>query len=363
MENEFNIQNYKRLFTFHGKVPFIISYDFVESYAHLGGMAFCGEDIWSSYMLKKYVSKTEKIGLEIYKSKEKYLELRESIYNLFSSSIEKSDEIISENISKENVVDYFKITQEYRVAYQKLEFFYTDLAFLEQENYPQIKENFETFEKLKLDGREILNKIFFVKNAQFTRVISKIAFKFNIDEEDLLFYSSKEIINLFEGKKVESEILRKRKNAYILIAEANNDIVEYTDINALEIINKIETKKDNSDSEKELKGQIAHKGKVTAPARVIKVSLDTYDEISKFVNEMVEGEILVVESTEPSIIIACKKASAIITNQGGMMSHAAIVAREMKIPCIVGTYTATEFINTGDLVEVDANTGIVRKIS
>lgn len=58
-----------------------------------------------------------------------------------------------------------------------------------------------------------------------------------------------------------------------------------------------------------------------------------------------------------------KKAGAIVTDAGGILSHAAIVSRELKKPCIIGTQTATKAFKDGDLVEVDAVKGIVRKIS
>ena len=74
---------------------------------------------------------------------------------------------------------------------------------------------------------------------------------------------------------------------------------------------------------------------------------------------MKEGEILVSETTSPDLIPACNKAKGIITNQGGMVSHAAIISREMNIPCIVGTKNATQVIKTGDFVELDAERGIV----
>ena len=59
---------------------------------------------------------------------------------------------------------------------------------------------------------------------------------------------------------------------------------------------------------------------------------------------------------------AIQKAKAIITDVGGLLCHAAIVSRELGIPCVVGTKKATKVLNDGDLVEVDANKGIVRKL-
>ena len=75
-----------------------------------------------------------------------------------------------------------------------------------------------------------------------------------------------------------------------------------------------------------------------------------------------EGEILVSPMTMPDFLPAMEKAVAFITDEGGMTCHAAIVAREMKKPCVVGTKTATKILKDGDLVEVNANKGIIRKI-
>ena len=77
---------------------------------------------------------------------------------------------------------------------------------------------------------------------------------------------------------------------------------------------------------------------------------------------MKDGEILVAPMTSPDYIVAMRKASAIVTDVGGLMSHAAIISRELGIPCIVGTKIATQVLKDGDLVEVDANKGIIKKL-
>jgi pyruvate,water dikinase len=71
------------------------------------------------------------------------------------------------------------------------------------------------------------------------------------------------------------------------------------------------------------------------------------------------GDIIVTPLTTPDFVVAMKKSSAIVTDLGGMTSHAAIVSRELGIPCIVGTKNATRILKDGDMVEVDANNGVV----
>ena len=66
--------------------------------------------------------------------------------------------------------------------------------------------------------------------------------------------------------------------------------------------------------------------------------------------------------TRPEYVPLMKKATAIITDEGGITSHASIVSRELKIPCIVGTKIATKILKDGDLIEINADIGIVRKL-
>lgn len=105
---------------------------------------------------------------------------------------------------------------------------------------------------------------------------------------------------------------------------------------------------------KELKGSIAYPGLVRGVVKIV----NSVKDIEKFN----EGNVLVSYSTNPSLVPAMNKASAIITNTGGVTCHAAIVSRELKTPCIIGTGIATKVLKDGDLVEVDAKNGLVRII-
>ncbi|MBU1083375.1 hypothetical protein KKE14_02985, partial [Patescibacteria group bacterium] len=108
---------------------------------------------------------------------------------------------------------------------------------------------------------------------------------------------------------------------------------------------------------KQLQGTIASVGKTVGKVRILHSSRgDVYEELSS----IKKGDILVTEMTRPQFISAMKLASAIVTDEGGLTSHAAIIARELKIPCIVGTKVATQVLHDGDLVDVDANKGIVK---
>ena len=79
-------------------------------------------------------------------------------------------------------------------------------------------------------------------------------------------------------------------------------------------------------------------------------------------SKMKKGDILVTDETDPTFLPIMFKAKAIITDTGGLLCHGAIASRELKIPCVVGTRIATRVLKTGDMVEVDADKGVVRII-
>lgn len=104
-----------------------------------------------------------------------------------------------------------------------------------------------------------------------------------------------------------------------------------------------------------IKGQIANKGCVTGKARVVFVK-----DLQQFLRDsdkFEKGEILVTTMTSPVMIPLIEKASGIITDEGGICSHAAISAREFGIPCLIGTHGASSLIRTGDQITLNANTG------
>ena len=95
----------------------------------------------------------------------------------------------------------------------------------------------------------------------------------------------------------------------------------------------------------------ASPGTVTGPVRV----LATPDEAAK----LRAGEVLVTHMTSPDWVPVLRRAVAVVTDAGGMTSHAAIVSRELGIPCVVGTRDGTRRLRDGDLVRVDGAAGTV----
>jgi pyruvate,water dikinase len=156
---------------------------------------------------------------------------------------------------------------------------------------------------------------------------------------------------VFDGKLKEKEMLARKQNS-----------VYYWDKKGMEAVvgKEADKVKETILGSKELgqiddfRGLTASVGKAIGRVKILK----SVTEISK----VEQGDILVAVMTRPDSIPAMKKASAIVTDEGGITCHAAIVSRELKIPCIIGTKIATKVLKDGQLVEVNANHGWVKII-
>ena len=122
--------------------------------------------------------------------------------------------------------------------------------------------------------------------------------------------------------------------------------------NAQKIIFNTEEKIDSSI--KNIKGMVGSIGKVRGKVKIIMHPRE-YKEFKK-------GDILVTGMTTPDFIPLMQKASAIVTDEGGITCHAAIVSRELGIPCVIGTKIATKILKNNEEIIVDAYKGMIQKL-
>ena len=214
-------------------------------------------------------------------------------------------------------------------------------------NLPLIKKNIEKMSKLKYEQRKYLNQTFYPGNI-FEKYFEVIAKRLKLKK--IYDYGYNELIDMLNGKKIkipDRSIFVKGKFSgwKDIFGEEAKEIIKQLDIDV---------------NVKEFKGQIGKEGYYKG--RVKKIEFSSKTDFYKEIRKMRKGDVLVSGSTGPEMIKACHKAGAIVTDEGGITSHAATVSRELGIPCIIGTRIATKVLKDNDLVEVDANKGIVRKI-
>lgn len=157
---------------------------------------------------------------------------------------------------------------------------------------------------------------------------------------------------LFLKKKLKAEILKRKKKCLLTFDGDRFSVAYGSDIDKVE---KELFGSGKASSITEVFGQTASSGTAIGKAVILKSTRD--------LNKLKDGDILIAPSTSPDYVVAMRKAGAVVTDWGGMTSHAAIVSREFGIPCVVGTEKATKIFKEGDLVEVNADEGWVKKLN
>ncbi len=191
------------------------------------------------------------------------------------------------------------------------------------------------------------------------KLFREIAVRMKIGIKEIAYLSEKEIVGFLNGKEIDVSRGRERKREGFMLylkeekGEEESKEVVLVEEN-FEQVMKEQGFVIEEEIKKEIRGTVACQGKVRGKVVIVRTIHD--------ILKVEKGDILVAVVTHPDYVPAMQKAAAIVTDEGGMLSHAAIVSREMGIPCIVGTGNATKVLDYGIEVEVDAIEGIVKVI-
>src|SRR3989344_7246104 len=184
-------------------------------------------------------------------------------------------------------------------------------------------------------------------------IFSELSRRFRLHPKFFRFTTRDETIKALEGKRVnEKAVLARIKHT--IEGVPNKKRKFYPPREGKRIIERYVQKEEAPTRSADLKGQIAYAGRARGTAKIVNSIKDLY--------KVHHSDILVATTTNPDFLPAMYRAIAFVTDVGGITSHAAIVSREMKKPCVIGTKFATKVLKDGDMVEVDANKGIVRKL-
>jgi len=181
-------------------------------------------------------------------------------------------------------------------------------------------------------------------------IMQEMAKRLKLDAADLEWLWAGELIELFKGGNFDKAEIGKRKRAVWAS-------VSQRGIGFLSGEKAVKKFRDEITVQNEKFGELSGFGASRGIARGrVKVCFG----IAEAKKKIRKGDILVCGMTTPDFVPIMRKCAAIVTDEGGLTCHAAIVSRELGIPCIVGTKIATQVLKNGDLVEVDANNGIVK---
>ena len=358
--NYLNSADYRRMFRFDGQ-KYIHMDIFMNYYKKLDVIQLRTDKECIAYIPQSIINKTLDEGLGLLSNNKKTDDFIQEFDKYMKGFLRFINEEIKPNddLDREIIKKFMEFA--YRIFFysSKTEFFYLDRAYMESKENKIIKNNLKKLYNFKERYRvNLMNKVFLGENCEFNLILKKLSNKFNIRYEDLFEYDFNEILLLYENRKVEDGIIKSRREAVAVIGK-DGDIKTIIGKDAKNIIEKFTT--DGNQNESEIyRGIVANPGKVIGKVKIILSDFNSYDLRHKEFDKMNKGDVLVSETTSPDLLPACKKAVAILADQGGLLSHAAVVSRELGIPCIVGLNNLTKVLHDGDLVEVDANRGIVK---
>ncbi len=248
-------------------------------------------------------------------------------YNLIDLNV-----FVVKPLTREKLIEQFKLFEPLPKA--KIE----NLSL----NWPELKVA-EEFAFLRYHFLECLNFVSF----KFRPWLRELATRHYLEYDEVVWCTYNEILS---GNIPQKEALQKRSasSGYVVVPPIERLI------SGAELEREVQSLIASPAKVSELHGVPASPGKVSGIARIILSA--------RGLSSVAKGDVLVVSETTPNFVPAMRIAAAIVTDKGGVTSHAAIVSRELGVPCVIGTKHATKVFKDGDKIEVDAIKGVVRKL-
>ncbi|HLD06315.1 MAG TPA: PEP-utilizing enzyme [Candidatus Nanoarchaeia archaeon] len=184
------------------------------------------------------------------------------------------------------------------------------------------------------------------------RLYGELARRIRTSLDDALYILSAEASQAIGDPALWKKDIKRRKERFRI--SIKDDIVQVTTEGVGDTCARIEEAFTRRGTHEGITGLIASPGKAQGRVKII----NNIGEIKDFPR----NHVLVTEMTSPEYVVAMRRAVAVVTDLGGATSHAAVISREIGIPCIVGTKIATKALQDGDYIEVDADKGVVRII-
>lgn len=209
---------------------------------------------------------------------------------------------------------------------------------------------YRTIMYLKMLRRDLMSFL----SYQILLLLEPLRRKLKLTQDEFQYITPVEMEGIIRGRAPPSrEILQKRLSFCVyLYSEKEGEKILLGD-EGVTFLNEHRVPDQQIRDTHEVKGMAAYVGTVTGKVAIVNTKED--------MKKVKEGDILVSYATSPEILQAMEKAAGFVTDHGGATCHAAIVAREMKKPCIIGTKIATRMFKDGDVVTICGEEGIVRK--
>ncbi len=240
-----------------------------------------------------------------------------------------------------------KLESEFKSVLDKKQSLIAELKLSNEEK--ELIEFLELFAWYNDYRKEYVMKILHYLDA----VLSEIARRKGLSLKQMKYSMAHEVESVLNGT-FDTPLLEKRMKEFVAVWDPQGNKFETFTADAQSAWKRIDPHITHKQEQVEITGLPASRGIVRGRAYVTMNAQDS--------KNMQSGDILITSMTTPDFVTGMKKAVAVVTNEGGILCHAAVVSREFGIPCVVGTQVATRALKTGDYIEVNGDQGIVKKL-
>jgi phosphoenolpyruvate synthase/pyruvate phosphate dikinase len=299
-------------------------------------------DCWATQRDKDDLGK--RLIMQVKKNSRKIKTLADSLVSCAEKVLTYIEKNSSKNLDFKGYNKFWEILNEYYLPHISVKYTSDYLSADELKKYLAV------LQKARVSAEPV-----FKAQENFMEIIAgQISKKTKLKKEFILSTTKEEIRRYFEIKKMPkiSELIKRHKQTALIYKLGKYQLYSGVEVKIIE--QQLIVKKDN----KMISGFVAHKGNKKIVRGRVRIVLHPANYKGDFEKE----DILVTGMTRPEFMPFLKKAAAIITDSGGVLSHAAIISREMKKLCIVGTKVATKFLKDGDLVEINPKNGTIKVI-
>jgi phosphohistidine swiveling domain-containing protein len=333
------------------------------AYLPLGHLFLSDGDQFRQYAPKVSVKQTLERGTTLLRDVAAFESFIADLFQYLAAAEESLERMVGAPLTGDSLATSFRMMSGVIERYSRMDFIYTDDAVLLESSEPDIAASLQLLKQTKDAIRERINGLFFGERSPLQRLVSLIATARGKAPSDLHHCRSHELVLIVAEQSAQNPDVESRRRAYAFLP-AHRAPVYLAGDNALHFMSTFSGSSETPHGS-ELQGVVASRGdgSVVGFVRLINVDYSDPLALAAAIGTMQEGEILVAETTAPELTEACDRARAIVTDLGGRLSHAAIVSRERHIPCIVATQHATDIFRSGDLVEVNVESGRVKRLN
>jgi phosphohistidine swiveling domain-containing protein len=358
-----DVSNYELTFQVAG-LNFLFADVLAHAFSYLEPLLTFGEDgMFRQRFSNRRMVYAADFGVRWYAQDDSFVKYRREFARWRRVTEGRIDTILAKpSITKTGALTVLRLCSALLRRYSRMDNQFTNLAFVSARTQPAIRRNLKRLSKFKDVARVWVNETLIDEGSRFAILCDRISVQLNIERSSLERYSSVEFARAFDGDRVPAATLDARRQAYV-IYRCGDKLFHASGERVAGYIRDAEASAVPSDATG-VRGQVANGStrSVGGVVRLINVDYADIAQMNREIDGMQKGEILVAGFTAPELLAACKKAAALVTDIGGLLSHAAIVSRELKIPCVVGTGVATKVFQTGDYVQIDFNSGRVMKV-